>query len=100
MGTGLRGGILAAGVAAAVAFGGCKRGLEDPPARRVSARVLDQMHIGRTTPADVERLLGGPDERTPDGALIYRVARPRHETETFTFRFAGGLLSRICRTRS
>jgi hypothetical protein len=100
MGAGLRGGILAASVAAAVAFGGCKRVVEDPPARHVTARVLDQMRIGQTTMAEVERLLGEPDERTSDGALVYRVTRPRRETETFTFRFAGGLLSRICRTRS
>jgi hypothetical protein len=100
MGAGLRGRILAAGVAAALTFCGCKRFVGDPPARHVTARVLDHMRIGRTTPADVERLLGRPDEHTPDGALVYRIARPRHDTETFTFRFAGGLLSRICRTRS
>jgi hypothetical protein len=97
---GLRRGIFVAGIGAAVALCGCNRVRNDPPARRLPAGVLDQMRIGQTTPAEVERLLGGPDEHAPDGALVYRVARPRHETETVTFRFAGGVLSRICRARS
>ncbi|HLK11104.1 MAG TPA: hypothetical protein VKW76_06970 [Candidatus Binatia bacterium] len=98
---GLRRNIFAVGIGAAVALCGCDRLPGDAPAaRRVTARVLDQMRIGRTTPADVEHLLGGPDVQAPDGSLIYRIPRPRRETETLTFRFAGGVLSRICRARS
>ena len=63
------------------------------------------------------RLLGAPDERGPDGSLVYRADAVRrtdvgvaglqltaHEevvsTRSTTFRFAGDVLERICRERS
>jgi len=68
-----------------------------PPIR---GRVLEQMSFGQSTPADVERVFGAADERPPDGSLVYRTEdRRRRETESVTFRFEGGVLSRICRSR-
>src|SRR5436309_4389273 len=67
----------------------------------ICGRVLEQMSFGQSTPADVERVFGAADERPPDGSLVYRTEdRRRRETESVTFRFEGGVLSRICRTRS
>jgi hypothetical protein len=59
--------------------------------------------IGRATAADVERLLGAPETREADGALVYTSARSRRHgspaRETVTFRFRDGVLARICRSR-
>ena len=83
----------------------------------VHARDLARLTIGASTPDDVQRVLGEPDERGPDGALTYRATAVRRsgralgafpvgvETQVVgqrsaTFRFAGGVLTRICRARS
>ena len=65
------------------------------------------MHLGQTTPSDIEQWFGVADERMADGALVYRFERTRQrgerlqaEAETVTFRFANGRLAKICRTRS
>ena len=62
---------------------------------------------GQTTPSDVEKRFGVADEKTADGALVYRFDTTRRrgermqtEAETDTFRFAGGKLAKVCRTRS
>jgi len=76
-----------------------------------------KLAIGRSTSDDVERLFGEPDERGGDGSLTYRataVRRTGHSVvgwamadaaevvgqRSATFRFEGGVLSRICRERS
>ncbi len=70
--------------------------------------------IGKSTPQDVERLLGPPDERAPDGSLVYRATALRRSGRSIagftwnaseevlsereaTFRFASGVLRQICR---
>jgi hypothetical protein len=72
------------------------------------ARIPSDFHsrvtLGTTTPADVERLFGAPDQRADDGSLVYGTERTRPsgkvEHETTTFRFDGGVLSKICQSRS
>jgi len=77
------------------------------PSRRpaAAAELVKQVSLGHTTAADAERLFGAADDRPPDGSLVYRFARTRSRdgqeaTDTVTLRFANGLLSKICRTRS
>ena len=80
--------------------GEAERHATRPPIR---GRALEQMSFGQSTPADVERVFGAADERPPDGSLVYRTEdrhAGRRETESVTFRFEGGVLSRICRNRS
>jgi hypothetical protein len=97
--------LLIAALAAPIVMVGCGRG-GDGSVRASTIRPTDlhQLVSGRTTGDDIERLFGIPDERTTDGALTYRAAlasRPgRSAAETVTFRFANGVLSRICRSRS
>jgi hypothetical protein len=97
-------------LALAGAAGGwsCERG-EAAPARRPrdGTDAIRQVQLGQTTPSDVEQRFGAADERTPDGALVYRFETTRQrgerkqiEAETVTFRFAGGRLVKVCRTRS
>jgi len=69
------------------------------------AELIRQVSLGQTTAADAERLFGAADDSQPDGSLVYRFARTRsrdgqESTETVTLRFANGVLSKICRTRS
>jgi hypothetical protein len=78
----------------------------------VRDRDVAQLSIGHSTRADVERLLGAPDARDADGALVYRADAVRRTvsasgadeqvigTRSTTFRFDGEVLSRICRARS
>jgi hypothetical protein len=83
----------------------------------VYTRDIAQLAIGQSTRDDVERLFGEPDERGDDGSLTYRATAVRRTgrsvvgwsladaaevvgQQSATFRFAGGVLSRICRTRS
>ena len=78
----------------------------------VDGRDLEKLSIGRSTPADVEGVLGAPDERDTDGSLVYRAEAVRRTgtgigardevvgTRRTTFRFDGDRLARICRERS
>lgn len=78
----------------------------------VHARDLDKLSIGHSTRADVERVLGAPDEHGSDGSLVYRAAAVRRTgtgagaseqvvgTRSTIFRFEGDTLTRICRERS
>ena len=83
----------------------------------VHGRDVVQLAIGRSTRDDVERLLGAPDERAEDGALVYRANAVRRtepsvagfalatseevvSRRSTTFRFEGEVLARICRERS
>jgi hypothetical protein len=100
--------LLTLALASAVGGWSCQRG-EAAPDRRPSSAVdaIRQVRLGQTTPSDVEQRFGVPDERAPDGALVYRFdstrergGRMRAEAETITFRFAGGKLAKVCRTRS
>ena len=84
--------------------------------RRIARADLRQVSLGRTTPAEVEERFGVPAAREPDGALTYRFALVRRsvrhvggwtistdehvDEHAVTFRFAHGVLARICRTRS
>jgi len=87
--------------------------------RRIPSSQLSALNIGSTTVADIESQFGDPDERASDGALTYRYTTVRQVRRQFagwtvsllpadervtvhavTFRFTGGKLSRICRTRS
>lgn len=69
------------------------------------ADAVRQVHLGQTTPSHIEQRFGVADEKTADGALVYRFETTRQhgermEAETVTFRFAGGKLAKVCRTRS
>jgi hypothetical protein len=106
-----------AALALVVLLIGCERSLvTEVRGHPTPARRLRELTIGRATPADVESVFGPPDERAPDGALTYRSATVRRqlhrvagwtlsaseqvEERTTTFRFTGGMLSKICRSRS
>jgi len=75
----------------------------DVARRRIRSSDLKRVTLGQTTADQVERLFGAPDERGPDGALIYRSPVPRADAparaESVTFRFERGVLSKICRNR-
>ena len=60
---------------------------------------LKRLYVRRANPADVERLLGVPDERGADGSLKYEEVKigSGHQGETLTIRFTDGVISRICR---
>ena len=79
----------------------------------VHARDIAKLSIGHSTRADVERVLGAPDDRGADGSLVYRASAVRRTgtgigaredvvgTRSTIFRFEGGdRLTRICRERS
>ena len=100
--------LIALALAGAVGGWSCERS-EATPARRPrdATEAIRQVQLGHTTPSDVEQRFGAADERTPDGALVYRFETTRQrgermqtEAETVTFRFAGGKLAKVCRTRS
>ncbi len=80
---------------------GCNGAAESAlPAHRFPATVFKRLSLGATTPTDVERLLGAPDERGADGAMTYHaeVTSARGaRSETVTFRFERGVLSKTCR---
>ena len=66
----------------------------------ILSRDLDKVSLGKTSPADVERLFGVPEERLADGNLLYRwTGRPSEEGQV-TFKFQDGVLSKICRDRT
>jgi hypothetical protein len=95
-------------LAFASAVGGWSCGHGEAAARpRTAAEAVRQVHLGQTTPTDIEQRFGVADEKTADGALVYRFETTRQrgermqkEAETVTFRFAGGKLAKVCRTRS
>lgn len=61
---------------------------------------LRNVKLGQTSPADVERLFGVPEERYANGDLRYRwTVRPGEEGEV-TFKFENGVLSKLCQDRS
>ena len=100
--------LIALALAGAVGGWSCERS-EATPARRPrdATEAIRQVQLGHTTPSDVEQRFGAADERTPDGALVYRFETTRQrgerrqtQAETVTFRFAGGKLAKVCRTRS
>lgn len=78
---------------------------------------VEKLAIGKSTPQDVERVLGPPDERAPDGSLVYRATAVRRSGRSIagftwnvseevvgereaTFRFTSGVLRQICRESS
>jgi hypothetical protein len=100
--------LIALALASAAGGWSCQRG-EAAPDRRPSsaADAIRQVRLGQSTASDLEQRFGVPDERAPDGALVYRFESPREhggrmqaEAETVTFRFAGGKLAQVCRRRS
>jgi hypothetical protein len=90
----------------AVVLCGCGGG--DAPATqraRDADALVERVKIGRTTADDITRQFGVADEHAPDGALVYHLRAAgqdrgkRDRSETLTFRFERGVLSRICRAR-
>jgi hypothetical protein len=90
-------------------------------ARAILPSQLKDLALGKTSVADIEQRFGEPDERAIDGAMTYRweMVRLPDQTlgvrkvdatlepgerlvrkESVTFRFADGLLSKICQERS
>jgi len=106
-----------AALVASLTLGACERESRTTlTGHPVRGRDLARLTIGRSTAGDVERVLGAPDERAPDGALVYRAAAVRSRAlriagvawrtgEDVTsrrvarFRFADGVLAQICRER-
>jgi hypothetical protein len=70
-----------------------------PRGVEIRSRHLQTMRLGETTPEEVERRFGVPDERGPDGTLTYRWTI-RERGGSVRFQFAGGALSKLCRERS
>jgi hypothetical protein len=89
-------------------------------ARAIRPTDLKDLTLGKTSVADIEQRFGEPDERATDGAMTYRWATVRQSDrslglrtvdatlqpgeevvreESVTFRFAGGLLNKICNER-
>lgn len=94
-----------AGLAVVLGVSACRPQDRQGEGRRIIVTAeLDQLHLGQTTPTQVEDLFGAPDQREADGAITYtgRVAARANARpdESVTFRFENGLLSKICRTRS
>jgi hypothetical protein len=99
--------MIALALASAVGGWSCGHGEAAPARPRTVAEAVRQVHLGQTTPTDIEQRFGVADERMADGALVYRFETTRQrgkrmqtEAETVTFRFAGGRLAKVCRTRS
>jgi hypothetical protein len=90
-------------------------------ARAIRPSQLKDLTLGETSVADIEQRFGEPDERAIDGAMTYRweTVRKADQTlgvrtvgatlepgeklvrkESVTFRFAGGLLNKVCQERS
>lgn len=104
----LRAALIAFALASAGGGWSCQRGDAAADRRPSSATdAIRQVHLGQTTPSDLEQRFGVADQHAPDGALIYRFETTRRhgpemrtEIEIVTFRFAGGTLSKVCRTHS
>jgi hypothetical protein len=88
----------------ALAMAACDRSAAEVRSERIPRDLHSHVTLGTTTPADVERLFGAPDQRAEDGALVYATDRKRPsgamERETTTFRFENGVLSKVCQSRS
>lgn len=110
---------LLAALAASLALAtGCERTSQTMlTGQAVRGSDLAKLTIGRSTAADVERILGAPDERGADGSLVYRATAVRRSfrsvagvplgsseqvvgSRTARFQFAGGVLQKVCRERS
>ena len=99
--------LIALGLVSSVGVWSCGHGEAAPARPRNAAEAVRQVRLGQTTPGDIEHRFGVADERMADGALVYRFETTRQrgermqtEAETVTFRFAGGKLAKVCRTRS
>ena len=99
--------MIALALASAVGGWSCGQGEAAAARPRNAAEAVRQVHLGQTTLTDIEQRFGVADERMADGALVYRFETTRQrgermqtEAETLTFRFAGGRLVKVCRTRS
>jgi hypothetical protein len=96
--------LLAAVLVASVGIAACDRSVAETKPPRLPRDFHSRVTLGTTTPADVERLFGAPDQRAEDGSLVYGSDHTRPsgkvEHETTTFRFDGGVLSKICQSRS
>ena len=68
--------------------------------RPVLSQDLDKVSLGQTSPSDVERLFGVPEERLADGDLRYRWTVRRGEEGQVAFKFHDGVLTKMCRERS
>jgi hypothetical protein len=105
--------LIAAGLA------GCGRSVAtEVRGHHIKQSALAALHLEHTTASDIETQFGEPDERAADGAVTYRYATVRQlhpqvagwtlpistgeevTEHTVTFHFKGGVLNRICRTRS
>src|SRR5262245_35240899 len=64
--------------------------------RPIPSRDLDKVALGKTSPADVERLYGVPQERLANGDLLYRWTVHSGEEGQVTFKFQDGVLSKMC----
>src|SRR5262245_23245095 len=81
-------------VLCAATMWGCDKGTasqSEPERPRTVADLVLQVTLGHTTADDAERQFGAPDERAPDGSLVYRFqtvrgrgGQPQTETETVT----------------
>ena len=108
---------VAVALLAALAAAGCDRTVvTDVRGTRIAGTDVRGLIFGWTTPAEIEHRFGEPAARGPDGALTYRYSTVRRSERrvagfaipisnqvrehTVTFRFTGGVLSRICRARS
>ncbi|MEW6272781.1 MAG: hypothetical protein AB1689_26180, partial [Thermodesulfobacteriota bacterium] len=110
--------VAALALALAASASGCERESRTVlTGHTVRARDLEKVAIGRSTTADVERVFGPPDERSPDGSLVYRATAVRRSIRTVAgvpvggseevvgwrtakFQFANGVLKKVCRERS
>ena len=61
---------------------------------------LRNVTLLQTSPADVERLFGAPEERYANGDLRYRWTVGPGEEGQVTFKFEKGVLSKMCQDRS
>jgi hypothetical protein len=102
---GVRNALLACLLGACVALAGCDRSVaHEVDHARIPADLHSHVKLGTTTEADVEKLFGAPDQKAEDGGLVYEEMRTRpsgkKEKETTTFRFQGGVLHKVCQSRS
>jgi hypothetical protein len=109
---------LVALVALVALLAGCEQRTETVlTGHTIRAHDVAKLALGQSTASDVERLFGAPDERGADGSLTYRATAVRRHARsvagwivrgasqtigwrTATFRFEGGVLTRVCRERS
>jgi hypothetical protein len=92
---------LAVAIAGAAFVGvGCDRTAQSTSARPASAdAAVAAVTLDATTPDDLASRFGPPDAHDADGSPIYRFDAARRG-ESVTFRFANGVLTKVCRSRS